>query len=155
MDKSENSLYDLFLNITIDNKNTSVSVVKGRKILFTFKDYMLDPNDLTNFKRVVIETVIENGIVKDIEKGIYHFNNGKIVLYMEGQDVEFIPKLKPPKPVKDFDSLIKILTLDIETRDIETRDIETGELKKEKIPVCMCIYDGSETMNFLFEDPKS
>jgi len=155
MDKSENSLYDLFLNITIDNKNTSVSVVKGRKILFTFKDYMLDPNDLTNFKRVVIETVIENGIVKDIEKGTYHFNNGKIVLYMEGKDVEFIPKLKPPKPVKDFDSLIKILTLDIETRDIETRDIETGELKKEKIPVCMCIYDGSETMNFLFEDPKS
>lgn len=146
-DKSGNSLYKLLLNINKHDKYNSVTLSKRGEVLFTFKDYMKDLDDLTNFKRIIFEKkVLRKGIEKYIEKETYHFKNGEVVFFMKmKENVKFIPKLKPPKPVKNFDSLIKILTLDIETKDIGN----------EKIPVCMSFYDGYKTMNFIFEDPNS
>lgn len=131
----------MYYTINIQKTYHYVNLWKERLFknpIFSFKDYMIDSKNLTNFKRTIF--------VKGDEKETYHFNNGEVVLFMKmKENVKFIPKLELPKPIKNFDSLIKILTLDIETKDFGNN----------KIPVCMSIYDGSKTKNFIFKDHNS
>ncbi len=127
-----NGKYYLDFNFSLYENHYVVTVSNRGKLLFNFTDKWMDRYDLTIFKR----TIVENN-----KNTIYFYNSGKLLLYIEDKNTQFIEKIHK----NSYISLYSIMTLDLETRNIN------GKL----VPICMSIYDGKKTMSFLFKDSNN
>jgi hypothetical protein len=101
-----------------------VELKSDDKTLLTFKDIMLDPGNLTSFKR----------IIRDQE---YLFENGIILLKKFKRKTSFLSKIN-----KSTHRSSKFITMDLETRTIN--DVMT--------PYCISIYDGKVYKSFYLSD---
>lgn len=111
-------------HIQIKDNFTLTNFKIDDKILFSFKDTMLDVNDLSSFKR-------------EIKNQTYIFDKGELQLKKVNRKVRYISSIKPSVFLDD-----KIMTMDLETRNIN------GTLT----PYCICIYDGKISSSFYLSD---
>nr|QWO71399.1 DNA polymerase [Lyophyllum semitale] len=94
--------------------------------IISFKDSMIDANNLTIFKREI----------KDQE---YFFENGSIILKTIKRKTPYLTKVK-----RSAGRSINFITMDLETRNIN------GVMN----PYCVSIYDGKEIITFYLTDFK-
>jgi hypothetical protein len=119
---------DLYYWITKCEGFNDVVIKHQNKIILKFKDISNDPNNFESFTR----------FINDNE---FIFINGKLILKKILKKTKFLKKINK----KDNKITNKIITFDIETRDI----------KNEKIPYCICFYNGCEVKSFYLNDFKN
>jgi DNA polymerase type B, organellar and viral len=113
-------------HIKIFDNYTKVEYKIEDKIINTFKDEMLDVNNLATFLRT-------------FKNQIYNFEDGEIILKRKINNVH---KLKSKREDVHYNN--KFICMDIETRN----------LKGELIPYAVCLYDGKESKSWYLLDYK-
>lgn len=125
--------------IEMREKESFVTVNSNNETLFSFRDVMNNPSDLSDFTRTIIKEKIilkEKNITHILNK-VYYCFDGEAYFTIEDLKKNFIKAKETDKNLND-----KILTLDLETKTIE------GKM----VPICMSIFDGKETKSFIFQN---
>ena len=122
--------------IDIKERENSVRVDKLGRSVLTIHDYMMDKNDLSIFKREIIN---EYDLDCQIRETFYYENGNQVAQTTNPEKVRYLtPRLK------ETTMNTKIMTLDIETRLID------GKM----VPICMSFYDGNKAWTYVFINPQ-
>lgn len=134
--------YKLDFLIFINDENYFVKVTNDNTLLFTFEDYMKDPQNLNYFKRV---------ITNNEDEEYFYFEDGELKLYHKKLKTTFIETISKDRCEKNP----KILTLDFETRDVEytSKDNDKNNtFSANKVPSAISIYDGKKCYSYVFKN---
>lgn len=113
-------------HISIYDNYTLVDLKCENKVILSFKDSMLDVNDLSTFKR-------------EFKNQSFIFENGNLKLKTIKRNTRFITSLKPSISLNEH-----FITMDLETRNLN------GVLS----PYCVSVYDGKKISSFYLTDYK-